>query len=257
MVASIASLKVTIIACSAFAVGSWAATTYSLHARHVTIQHLVHQVDELRDVHHLLSETTSEIALHVSALEGSTAHIGSSNAWPTLNVAAPEVKTTVNHQSKPSQDETVPPPAASPAIRTSKADTARPPAPLLTITSPADNSVVMDDTLASGTCSPSIAGDIWVFVWPGRAPGKGWPQSPDADKGAPATRNQEKWSTPISFGGPPQSYEIAVYVATPAASRRLSELLAGWARRNSYPGMTIASLPQGLVENQRIRVTKR
>jgi hypothetical protein len=134
---------------------------------------------------------------------------------------------------------------------------APPPAASLVITTPADNSVVADDALASGNCNHSVAGDIWVFVWPERAPGKGWPQSPDADRGAPATRNQEKWSTPISFGGPPQSYEIAVYVATPAASRRLSELLAGWARRNSYPGMTIASLPQGLVENQRIRVTKR
>jgi len=127
----------------------------------------------------------------------------------------------------------------------------------VTITNPANNALVAKAALATGTFDSSIAGDIWVFVWPELAPGKGWPQTPNAADGAPAVLNKQTsiWSTPVGFGGPPQSYEIAVYTASKPASARIGRLLKNWAKRGDYPGMTLNQL-DGLVERHRITVRK-
>jgi hypothetical protein len=146
------------------------------------------------------------------------------------------------------------------AVLVSAAGAAAPqasPRPPVTITKPADNADVESGGLASGTFDASIKDDIWVFIWPGQAPGRGWPQTPNAADGAPAVVNKQKreWNTPVTFGGPPQSYEVAVYTASKAASARISKLLKQWAKANDYPGMTLNQL-DGLVEHQRIRVQR-
>jgi hypothetical protein len=122
-----------------------------------------------------------------------------------------------------------------------------------TITSPLNSSVVAKKAIASGECSPSAAGDISVFVWPERSPGWGYPQSPNS---YPASCKNEQWKTPIFFQGEPQPFEIAVYVATAAASAVIKDFLRKGARSNNYPGMHRDLLPDGLVEPQRVRVTK-
>ena len=133
---------------------------------------------------------------------------------------------------------------------------ARPLSPIV-ITTPANNALVRGDAVVSGTLDPTITDDIWVFVLPAQAPTKGWPQSPDAAEGAPAALNKQRnqWSTPVGFGGPPQSYEIAVYTATKATSARIGKLLKKWAKTNNYPGMTLNQL-DGLEERARITVRK-
>jgi hypothetical protein len=126
------------------------------------------------------------------------------------------------------------------------------------IRTPSNKGVVSNSILVSGTSDGSAAGDIWVLVWPELAPGRGWPQSPDAASGSPAVLKREtgEWSTVASFGGRPQSYDIAVYTASRAASRQLSNLLRLWARRGDYPGMTLNQIPTGLIEQHRITVRK-
>jgi hypothetical protein len=148
--------------------------------------------------------------------------------------------------------------APASALAKGKTVSERPTAASVTITRPENNSHVKEEADAEGTCRSSVAGDVWVFVWPELAPGRGYPQSPNAGKGSPASCNkeEEQWSTPIFFGGPPQSYEIAVYVANAAASKEIATLLVSWAKVNKYPGMPLRSLPKGLVEKQRIQVTK-
>jgi hypothetical protein len=129
-------------------------------------------------------------------------------------------------------------------------------AALVSIASPADKSVVKEAAVVSGSVDRSVGDDIWVFVWPEQAPGKGWPQSPDASKGAPAFNDRAgKWSTPVGFGGPAQSYDIAVYTAPKKISKWLGAKLKAWAQKNDYPGMTLNDLT-GLVERHRIRVRK-
>ena len=145
---------------------------------------------------------------------------------------------------------------AGPSASPTKATT--PTSPVM-ITKPANNALVTNDGLASGTFDSSIKDDIWVFVCPAKAPDKCWPQSPDASKGAPAVMNRQKseWSTPVGFGGPPQSYEIAVYTASKSASAQIGKLLQRWATKNDYQGLKLDKLAKlALVERHRITVRK-
>jgi hypothetical protein len=126
----------------------------------------------------------------------------------------------------------------------------------VTITAPSNNSDVEENAQAKGKCSPPVAGDIWVFVWPEGSPGLGYPQSPN---NSPTSCNKEKeeWSTSIFFRGEPQRYEVAVYLATAAASKEISKFLVEGAKHNHYPGMRLDSLPRGLIKQQRVMVIKR
>jgi hypothetical protein len=96
--------------------------------------------------------------------------------------------------------------------------------------------------------------DIWVLVWPEKAPKRFWQQSDDATQGLPAAKQDGKWSVQCSLGGPPQKYEIVVYTANQAASGMLSTTLKRWAESNRYPGLT--KLPDGLTEQDRITIRK-
>jgi hypothetical protein len=125
------------------------------------------------------------------------------------------------------------------------------------ITVPADGAVTSANFTARGTYTQGLAENIWVLVWPAEAPGRGWPQSPNAAAGAPAVKvSATEWSVPVTLGGPPQSYVLRAYTADANASSRLGAILADWVRRNDYPGLIEAELPAGLVEQHRITIRR-
>lgn len=121
---------------------------------------------------------------------------------------------------------------------------------------PRDGGSVAATSEVEGTYGADVDEDIWVIVWPAEAPDRGWPQSDNAAAGAPATKSTGTWRVTSSFGGIPQNYDIAVYTATSAASNYLGGLLKQWYRMDNYPGMLRSALPNGLAEEQRIRVYK-
>lgn len=126
----------------------------------------------------------------------------------------------------------------------------------LTIVQPRNGNFVPGEMNVYGTYSKEITDNVWVFIWPERARGRGWPQSDDPQSGAPALKKNGKWSVYCYFGGPPQRYEIAVYTATPAASFFISTKLKEWYKSGDYKGISVVNLPDGLLERQRIQVTK-
>jgi hypothetical protein len=155
----------------------------------------------------------------------------------------------------PASGGTVNPPNTSPPQSPPVSGT--PPAVLgIVITQPADNDMVAGEGDVSGSYDPSISDDIWVIVWPEKAPGKGWPQTDDGKQGLPCAKRDGKWTVHCFFGGPPQRYRIAVYTATPAASNIISTELRSWYMKNDYMGITRANLPQGLKEQGEIKVRK-
>ena len=108
----------------------------------------------------------------------------------------------------------------------------------------------------TGTYSQDIKDDIWVIIWPEKASGSGWPQSDDAKSGAPAIKKDGRWSVTCYFGGSPQDFEITVYTATKSASAFLRDKIIEWYKSGNYPGISATSLPKGLTESNRIKVTK-
>ena len=125
------------------------------------------------------------------------------------------------------------------------------------IVEPLDGGEVPGAARVSGTCDESVQDDIWVFVWPEKAPGRGWPQSDDGAAGRSALKKGGEWSTLCHFGGPPQSYEIAVYTADAKATAFIAEKLVKWTETGRHEGIMDVYLPAGLVERHRVRVTKR
>lgn len=123
------------------------------------------------------------------------------------------------------------------------------------IITPESGSTVTGEIIVKGTNSND--NDLWVFVWPEKARNVGWPQSDSAAHGIPAFKKGAEWSVRCYFGGPPQSYEIAVYEATKSASKALSDLLISWYKNNDYPGLHLSQLPNGLVEKDRVTVIKK
>jgi hypothetical protein len=130
--------------------------------------------------------------------------------------------------------------------------------PILVIDSPLDGAEVGASLMIEGHARGWFSGEVWVAVWPELAPGLGWPQSPNAFRGEPALLNREKgtWSSPVFLGGPPQTYEIVVYLASESASEAMRQAMRRWAAYGHYPGIAVAKLPDGVVEQQRIRVKK-
>ena len=124
------------------------------------------------------------------------------------------------------------------------------------ITDPSNGASVTADLTIRGTYSAEVVDDIWAFVWPAEAPGRGWPQTDDASVGRPGIKVNGAWSTRAGLGGPPQRYDLVVYTATPSASGFLRETLIAWSRTGDFQGIVVAGLPQGLVERHRITVTK-
>lgn len=134
--------------------------------------------------------------------------------------------------------------------------TPTPPSEAVKITDPRDGVSVSSPMEVSGTYPEDTEDDIWVIVWPENAPRRGYPQSDAADQGLPAFKENGKWFVMSHFGGPPQNYEIAVYTATPSASKFIGDTLKKWVKNNDYPGIHVMDLPEGLVERDRITVSK-
>lgn len=124
----------------------------------------------------------------------------------------------------------------------------------ITIIQPRNNTAVSESEEIIGTYSDGIKGDIWIIVWPEKAPGKGWPQSNDAAEGISALKDNGRWLVNCFFGGPPQRYDIAIYTSTHSASLFLKDKLKKWYKYNDYKG--ISTLPSGLLERERIQVFK-
>jgi hypothetical protein len=128
------------------------------------------------------------------------------------------------------------------------------------ITFPANGAVLTTpDLTIAGTYSPAgLRDDIWVLIWPEFAPGVAYAQSPNAAAGEPATvdRVNQRWSVPAGLGGPAQSYEISVHIASEAASQVLSRDLVNAVAANFFPGILRQALPAGLIEKQRITIRK-
>jgi hypothetical protein len=132
--------------------------------------------------------------------------------------------------------------------------------PLLAMTSPGEGSTVSEvNIVARGTFAQGLDEAIWLLVWPEQVPDLGYPQSPNAAAGLPANTNTARleWSVPVTLGGPPQAYDLAVYTASDSANRRLKETLMTWARTNNFAGIPFRELPEGLNEEQRIRIVRR
>ncbi len=124
------------------------------------------------------------------------------------------------------------------------------------IVDPAAGGEVGESKMVSGEYDDSVQDDIWVFVWPEKAPGRGYPQSGDAFQGSPAEKNHGEWSVRCYFGGPAQSYDIVVYTADKEASQKIAGLLMKWAKESHYPGIDKARLPNGMTKHHKIRVRK-
>jgi hypothetical protein len=126
----------------------------------------------------------------------------------------------------------------------------------VTILQPENGAVITTEGDALGTYDSSITEDIWVFVWPEKAPGKGWPQSDDASQGLSCSKQNGAWSVHCYYGGPAQSYEVAVYTASESASKIIAANLKSWFSMNDYKGILKANMPNGLQEHMRIKVRK-
>jgi hypothetical protein len=126
----------------------------------------------------------------------------------------------------------------------------------IVINQPANGDMVAGESDVSGSYDPSITNDIWVFVWPEKAPSKGWPQSDNSEQGLPCARLDGKWTVHCYFGGPPQSYRIVIYTATPAASSIIASNLRDWHKIKDYKGISRANLPLGLKVQKEITVRK-
>jgi hypothetical protein len=132
--------------------------------------------------------------------------------------------------------------------------------PIATITDPGDGAVVTaGDIVVLGRYASDLNDNIWVLVWPELAPGLGYPQSPDAARGLPSTKDPQRltWSVPVTLGGPPQTYDIRVYTADTAASNALGAILARQVATSTFAGLRRDELPLELHEQQKITIRKR
>ncbi len=126
----------------------------------------------------------------------------------------------------------------------------------LTISEPADGQVVNgSQVMVRGQYAAGLTEDVWVFVWPSLAPGRGWPQVTDST-GRPAMKENERWWVQAGLGGPPQEYDIVAYTTSAAASSAIRDTFLAWARADDYPGMLRESLPVGLREEARVRISR-
>ncbi|NOQ27784.1 MAG: hypothetical protein GQ564_20670 [Bacteroidales bacterium] len=123
------------------------------------------------------------------------------------------------------------------------------------ITIPQDNGVVESIIVVKGNYK-KIDEDLWLIIWPEKGGNKGWPQSDDALNGRPVNKSNGRWSVSCCLGGPPQSYDIALYSASKKASEVLGTTMKDWVKSNDYPGLYINNLPKGLKELDRITVRK-
>jgi hypothetical protein len=126
---------------------------------------------------------------------------------------------------------------------------------LVEITSPADGGVVNGGSvLVAGTAS--VEDEVWIFVYPETAGGRGYPQAADAFGTVPSVRGPDgtTWQVLCGLGGEPQQYVIKAFTATPAANTALKQTFREWREGGFFPGLL--AVPDGFTEWSRVTIRR-
>jgi len=97
--------------------------------------------------------------------------------------------------------------------------------------------------------------DIWLFVLPPNH--RYYPQSMNACAQEPTPKVNGRWEMRATVGvseSVGQTFQLITTVATPQASRMISETLRAWCEVDDYPGFE--QLPQGVTPTHSIAVTR-
>jgi hypothetical protein len=127
--------------------------------------------------------------------------------------------------------------------------------PLVVITSPADGAVINGVAVTvSGTAS--VEDEVWVFVYPEKAGGRGYPQAADTYGTLPSVRGIDgtTWQVHCGLGGDPQQYVIKAFTATPAASSALKQTYRQWREDDFFPGLQ--AVPEGFTERSQVSIRR-
>lgn len=129
-----------------------------------------------------------------------------------------------------------------------------PPDNLVTISVPQTNATVTapNGFDISGIYAEGLNEDIWLIIWDisGGGRGSGFPYLGPARK-----IGGTSWlANNANLGTPPRDIEITAYTASQPASTELKADVADWVSKNSFTGLRVDELPQGLVEQHTIRV---
>lgn len=119
------------------------------------------------------------------------------------------------------------------------------------IISPLDADSVECRILTQGVYPESHEKDIWVLLRP--SDDRYYPQS---DHTNTSFKRNGEWQVISRFGGDKgESYDIIVYEADAIASDFFTQTIESWKEALSYPGLTLAELPAGATEVDRIVVS--
>ncbi|MCA9957820.1 MAG: hypothetical protein KC443_02220, partial [Anaerolineales bacterium] len=132
------------------------------------------------------------------------------------------------------------------------------PAPL-TFLNLHNSDTVAHNTALVGEVAPEMTDGIWVFVEP--LGGRIYPQTPCSGENmaGSALRGNGRWETHTRFGGEADVgavFNVRLLTAAPAADQELSATMLSWCQNALFPGLTLDELPPGLIEYQRLVVTR-
>jgi hypothetical protein len=123
------------------------------------------------------------------------------------------------------------------------------------ITNIADGALAAQTITVLGRYALEPAEDIWLFVLPPN--NRYYPQSMNACAQEPTPKVNGKWEMRATLGvtgSVSQTFQLITTVATPQASRLISETLRAWCQAGDYPGFE--QLPQGVTPTHTIAVTR-
>ncbi|MBE2199887.1 MAG: hypothetical protein IAE79_14830 [Anaerolinea sp.] len=122
-----------------------------------------------------------------------------------------------------------------------------------------DNGTVALNNALVGNVAAEITDDIWVMVQP--LGNRLYPQTPctGARVAESALQGNGRWEVHTRFGNEADTgavFSVLLLTAAPSASQSLSASLLSWCQTGEFPGLTLAELPAGLIEYQRLLVTR-
>ena len=109
---------------------------------------------------------------------------------------------------------------------------------------------------AVGTYPSSTQDNIWVLVY--STAGRWYPQSIDPC-GEHTRQADGRWQTKVILGGDseqPEPFDVVLILANPTASQFLSDIQREGCKMGDFPGLFTLQIPQGIMEMDRIRVTR-
>jgi len=117
--------------------------------------------------------------------------------------------------------------------------------------SPLDRDVVSCRILSKGVYPERNEKDIWVVLKP--SDGYYYPQSDETNT---SYKRDGEWQVITRFGGDQgEQFDLIVYEADASASQFFSQTIADWKENESYPGLQVDQMPNGLNEVEHIQVT--